>query len=98
VQHRDLTEPDQQLRIGANGVERQPIGDPIGPLAAACGDDRPHPPIAQRVVEVGEAVLVAPGEVAPGVEGVRCDLDDETERRQVAAGMLDGGPLGSAGR
>jgi hypothetical protein len=65
----------------APGVE--PVGDAVRTLAAARRDDSPPSRVAQRVVEIREAMPVGAGHVPPGVERVRSDLDVQPVRFQV---------------
>jgi hypothetical protein len=78
VQDGDVAESDQGFRVPPGRVEVEPVGDAIGALAAASGEDRSNGGISERLVDVLEPVLVASGEiVAHAIERMGSDLDAE---------------------
>ena len=71
----DIAKPDQRLRIGAHGVEIDPVDDPVRASTATSRDDRPHRRVTERVVQVGETLLVPAGHVTPFVHHVSTEVD-----------------------
>ena len=78
VQDGDVAEPDERFGVASHGVEVESVGDPVGTLASPRGEDRADARVTQRSVEVGEPVLVDPGEKGMLVEGVCADLRTQT--------------------
>jgi hypothetical protein len=72
----DVTKADERLRISANRIEIDAMGDAISAGSTAAGNDRSHAWIGERVVQVGESILIPPRHETPLVSGVESNLDD----------------------
>ena len=84
VQDGDLAEAEQDLRVRPGRGEVQAIRNAVRAFPTPRREDRLYARVAERIVEIGEAVLVGPGHVAMLVEGVRRDLADEPKLGQHA--------------
>jgi len=82
VQEGDVAEPDERLRISAHRVEVDVVGDAVRAGTAPSGDDRPHPGITERIVQVAQSVAVGSRHVPVPVQGVVGDLHRKTPALQ----------------
>jgi len=64
VKRGDVTETDQRLGVCLEGVDVDASQQPMAAAPTAQSHDRPDLGIADRVVEVGQTVLVLAGEIA----------------------------------
>src|SRR5262245_55772709 len=71
----NVAEPDEKLRISPRCIEIQPIDDPIGALAAARCEDRPHLGIAKCCIEIRQTLLVRAGEIVFDTKSVVAEID-----------------------
>jgi hypothetical protein len=83
VQVGDVAEPDQRLRVGADGVEVEPVDKALCAGPALGRDDRADLGIGVGGIEVGESVLVTSGQVTAPVQDMLTDLDIQTQPRRI---------------
>ena len=81
VQRGDVAEPDQRLRVGLEGRDVDAVEQAGAAAPTSQGHDRPDVGVADRLVEIGEPVLVSSREVAEPVVGM------PTETRAEAPGL-----------
>ena len=70
VQRGDVAEPDQRLRVGLEGRDVDAVEQAGAAAPTSQGHDRPDVGVADRLVEIGEPVLVSSLEVAEPVVGM----------------------------
>src|SRR5262249_971922 len=58
VQDRDVTVPNQRLRIAPCGGKVERMRNPVSTLPTCCRKDGAHPGITQRIVQVGKPILI----------------------------------------
>ena len=77
MQHGDIAETDEKLRITPDCREIQPVGDAVRPLAAARGEDRPNLGITERGIEIRQSLLIRPGKIVLLAKGMFAEIDVE---------------------
>src|ERR1700678_2660022 len=89
MQVSDVTKAHDRLGIRPDGVEVDVVSDAVGARTAPGGDHRPHRRVAERLVQVREALGVPASHVAPTGEGVPGDFRDKTPPFEDPHGFLD---------
>lgn len=98
MEERDVAVADQGFRIAAGSVEIERVRDAMGAFAASGRDDCANAGIAQRVVQIGEAIIVFPREVVTvRVEDVVADFDLEAPTFEKLRPISDLIAIGRAG-
>jgi hypothetical protein len=82
----------------ARAGQVDPVDDPVRPGPAHGRDERPYPRVAERVVEVGQPVLVPPGQKAVLVERVLGQFRHQAPPADRVGHLLRPFRAGEAGR
>ena len=83
----DVTEAHNRFRIGANGIEVDSIGYPIGAGASTSGKYRAHSWVAEGIVQVTQPIFVAASHVPPLVECMLANLNPQAPALQNPDGL-----------
>jgi hypothetical protein len=94
----DITETNDELRIGARSLKVNLIGDSICSLPSTGSEHRPDAGVTQCIIEVFNALLVTPSEVSYFPEDGFSEFDLQTPRAKNISASVDAVLLGSARR
>ena len=98
MKNADVTEADQEFWIAAYGAKVDAIRDTVGPFSASRCENSPYRRIAERRIEIRQALFIGAGEVKPLLESVFAKIDFQTPGFKYPSALQHPFPVGSTCR